>query len=95
MKQEEENSSAISLASFLFVNHKAAAIGSHDKPVLSVATHESYVYSASEDTTIRMWDRRMPGNVCDKKRVSLCVCVCVCVYCENRNKMFVQRNITS
>ena len=56
---------------FFFVNHKAANIGSHEKPVLSVATYGPYVYSASEDSTIRTWDRRMPGNVCDKKRVSL------------------------
>ena len=64
---------------FFFVNVKAANIGSHEKPVLSVATLGSYVFSSSEDCTIRTWDRRMPGNFCDKKRVSQfgnCVCVC-------------------
>lgn len=40
----------------------------HKKPVLALATTENYVYSAGEDRTVCMWDRRS-RNILQSQKV--------------------------
>ena len=44
-------------------------IGEHSKAVLCVAASGNYVYSGSEDRTVKLWDRRNLNEVLAKSKV--------------------------
>ena len=44
-------------------------IGEHSKAVLCVAANGNYVYSGSEDRTVKLWDRRNLNEVLAKSKV--------------------------
>ena len=44
-------------------------IGDHAKAALCLVANGHYVYSGSEDKTLRLWDRRKPKEVVSKSKV--------------------------
>lgn len=48
----------------------ATVCGQHTKAVLSLTSQGDYIYSGSEDRTVRLWDLRKPDELLSKYKVS-------------------------
>ena len=53
-------------------NHRGEVCGTHVKSVLSVVSDNNYIYSGSDDKTIRLWDVRRLGEEVRKVKVNKC-----------------------